>query len=134
MLIMIRVIILIHDIAEAGRYKTCPTMTLPKIMVIDDFRVNLDFSCDCVTYSIIYISRCINCLGKPDRNHYIGQSVNSFRTRNNGHRNKFKISEFDKSALSHHTYVEHIDTFPNKLLNYSFGVIKQSSPQHLNRD
>ena len=118
----------------SGKCLTCPTMNLPENMRINDYQVKLDLACDCTTDSIIYIAVCNNCLDKPGLNHYIGQSVNCVRTRNNGHRDKFKISEYDKSALSHHTFIEHRDKLTSKLHNFSFGIIKHCSPQHLNRE
>ena len=56
-------------------------------------------------------------------NFYFGQTINSLMSRNNGHRDKFSLSKYDKSALSIHIHEKHIDHFGDKLKNYNFGVI-----------
>ena len=113
---------------------TCPTMdSLPRRMTINDFNVKLDITTVCSTESIIYIAICNNCIDKPGKDHYIGKSFNSVRERNNGHRNKFSISKFAESALSYHTHDDHLDKFPMKLANYSFGVLRHGHPMALAR-
>ena len=105
-------------------------------MIINGFQVKLDFSCDCLTDSAIYLARCKNCKQHTEieaTNFYFGRTLNTVRTRLNGHRNKFKLSEYDKSALSYHTYDKHWDKLPDKLLNYEIGVVKTVSPSELER-
>jgi hypothetical protein len=66
-------------------------------------------------------------------NFYFGQSENSLQERNRGHRFAFKISEYEKSALSLHTYECHVEKFEDKLLNFNFGIVKHVSPGLLDK-
>ena len=113
----------------------CSSMTLPKKVKIADIHIKLDFSCCCTTESAMYLARCKNCIEVIDksRNFYFGKTVTSVRNRMNGHREKFKLSNYDKSALSYHIYDKHVDKFPDKLLNYDIGIIKAVSPHDLDR-
>ena len=86
------------------------------------------FGCDCTTELAIYIYVCNLC--KNNESFYIGQTVNSCRSRANGHRGRFNWGNFKKSALSHHMYPEHIN---KKLSIYSLGIIKSSSPSDIDR-
>jgi hypothetical protein len=128
-------VVLSSQKCRASRCKSCATMNLPKKMMLNGFLVKLDFTCDCSTDSAIYLARCKNCVDpiEKDRNFYFGQTVTTVRARNNGHRDKFKLSQYDKSALSYHIFDKHPDSFPDKLLNYDFGVVKKVSPQNLDR-
>ena len=38
-----------------------------------------------------------------------------------GHRQKFNVNLYDKSALSYHIYAEHFEFFGEKLNNYAIG-------------
>ena len=94
-------------------------------------KVTLDFRCDCNTEHIIYMYVCNLC---PDNDSfYIGQSVNSFRDRANGHRGKFSKMHYKKSALSCHVYKDHPLHIDKKLNNYRSGVIKSTTPVNLDR-
>ena len=64
---------------------------------------------------------------------YVGQTVDSCRQRNNGHRAKFDYSVYTKSALSYHVFKDHPQHFDNKLMNYNLGIIKCTSPMDLDR-
>ena len=75
----------------AGRAcKTCQIMTLNKTFTVWKNNVNLkrdiklDMRSDCQTECVIYIYVCNIC--KDNDSFYVGQSVNSCRTRANGHR------------------------------------------------
>ena len=51
---------------------------------------------------------------KITENFYFGQTVNSLMSRCNGHRDKFKLETYDKSALSMHIMDKHVDVFSKK--------------------
>jgi hypothetical protein len=120
---------------QKSRCSLCVSMTLPKKTIVNGFLVKMDFRCNCLTEHAIYLARCKNCMTPAElaTNFYFGRTLNTVRTRCNGHRSKFKLSEYDKSALSYHTYDKHVDKFTDKLLNYDIGVVKTSSPSSLER-
>ena len=66
-------------------------------------------------------------------NFYFGQTINSLMSRNNGHRDKFALSKYDKSALSLHVFENHFDQFGHKLNNFDFGIVKHVSAVKLDR-
>ena len=66
-------------------------------------------------------------------NFYFGQTINSLMVRNNGHRDKFSLNKYDKSALSMHIYEKHVEYFGNKLNSYNFGVVKHMNAVKLDR-
>jgi hypothetical protein len=117
------------------RCDSCVTMTLPRNIQINKLSFKLDYCLNCNTESAIYLARCKNCTDPIDKNSnfYFGRTVTAVRTRLNGHREKFKMDRFDKSALSHHTFEKHFLKFNDKLLNYDIGIIKSVSPQSLDR-
>ena len=51
----------------------------------------------------------------------------------NCHRDKFKLSSFDQSALSAHIMDKHCESFDKKLDNFDFGIVKNCSPKNLSR-
>ena len=131
------------DIKENQRCKEkgkgcmiCPLMNIPKTITLWENHpyqvdVHLDFRCDCSSENIIYLFVCKLC---PDnKGFYVGQSVNSCTKRSYGHKAKFSVGEHTKSALSYHMYVDHPHSFDNKLHNYHLGIIKATSPLHLDR-
>ena len=66
-------------------------------------------------------------------NFYVGQTVNSCRTRANGHRAKFNTKYYTKSALSVHMYKDHPQFFDNQLQNFKLGILKTTDPLNLDR-
>ena len=116
---------------------TCRTMALPKKVELwknDPSRkcvVRLDFRCLCTTDNVIYLFVCNLC--PHNCSFYVGQTVNTCRTRVNGHRGKFHLSEYMKSALSYHIFKDHPDHTEQKLTNFSAGIIKTTSPSSLDR-
>ena len=54
-------------------------------------------------------------------------------SRNNGHRDKFSLNKYDKSALSMHIHEKHIEHFGDKLNNFKFGVVKHINADKLDR-
>ena len=51
----------------------------------------------------------------------------------NGHRQKFNVNLYDKSALSYHIYAEHFELFGEKLNNYDIGIVRSVRPMDLDR-
>ena len=62
---------------------------------------------------------------------YVGQSVNTCRTRTNGHRAKFNTKYYTKSALSVHMFRDHPEFFDSEL---QFGGFKVYWPSTVNLD
>ena len=63
-------------------------------------------------------------------NLYVGQTLQAFHKRNNGHRNCFNADDFEKSALSTHAMLDH--DFNINFDNYKCAILKKTS--HLNLD
>ena len=106
-------------------------VTLWKDHPVYKTKIKLDFRCNCVTESVIYLYICKLC--DSNESFYVGQTVNSARGRANGHRSHFNNKAYTKSALSHHMYVDHNERFSEKLLNYDLGVIKTTAAMNLDR-
>jgi hypothetical protein len=115
---------------KSKRCKNCPLMNLGDEVVCDGTVIKLDMRCCCTTEGVIYVALCRYC---EKGNFYFGQSENSLQERNRGHRFAFKISEYEKSALSLHTYECHVEKFEDKLLNFNFGIVKHVSPGLLDK-
>ena len=116
---------------------TCKTMNLNGTVTLwqnDASRkidVKLDFRCICTTDNVIYLFICKLC---PHNNSfYVGQTINPCRARANGHRAKFNVDDYQKSALSYHIHKDHPEHVQYKLKNFSSGVIKSTSPMNLDR-
>lgn len=109
-------------------------MNLGKKVDVNGKNVKLDFRLDCSTDSVIYLATCKICEEEEiPGNFYFGQTINSLMSRCNGHRDKFKLETYDKSALSMHIMDKHVDGFGKKLNNFNFGLVSHCSPEHLNR-
>ena len=93
--------------------------------------INLDFRCDCISEYIVYLFICKLC--PKNKSFYVGQSVQTCRDRTNGHRGRFNLNTYTKSALSCHMFKDHPENFDNKLQNYDLGIIKSTSPLDLDR-
>ena len=63
--------------------------------------------------------------------------MNEEHIRINGHRDKFTMEKFDKSALAMHIYTDHMDhvgSCPDDgLLNFNIVILEQTSPTNLHR-
>ena len=125
---------------ECGGSSDCLTyklMKLNKELILwkndpgRETKIKLDFRCDCTSVNIIYIFVCKLC--PNNRGFYVGQTVTQCRTRVSGHRGKFTIADYSKSALSCHVYRDHPDQAHNKLNNFYLGVIRSASPNQLDR-
>ena len=118
------------------RCKTRSTMNLGKMVNLNGKSVKLDYRSNCSTESVIYVAICKLCRELSNEivnNFYLGQTINSLMSRNNGHRDKFKPDRFDQSALAWHIMDAHVDKFSSKLESYDFGVVKTVSPMELDR-
>jgi hypothetical protein len=101
---------------------------------VNGFTVKLDFRYDCSSPTVIYIAVCKFCDDPLILTcFYLGQTVNSLMSRCNGHRQCFKLSKMDESALSMHVYDKHPEYFQDKLLCFDFGVVKHVNPIQLDR-
>ena len=121
---------------NAGACMTRKTMNLCSKLEINNFKVKLDFRCNCATKGVIYLALCKLCDDPKNLNNfYWGQTRNSLMTRNNGHRSSFSVQldKYDKSALSMHIFDKHLENFTDKLNNYNFGVVKHVAPTSLDR-
>ena len=115
---------------------SCSLMNIEKTITLwkdhpNEVIVNLDCKCDCSSENIVYLFVCKLC--PNNMSFYVGQSINSCRTRANGHRAKFNLKSYTKSALSVHMYKDHPHFFDNKLQNYDLGILKSSNPLNLDR-
>ena len=119
---------------KSSRCLTARTMNIDKKIQINGIDIKIDYRYDCATKTVIYLAICRLCEDILNlSNFYFGQTVNSLMGRNNGHRDKFSLNKYDKSALSMHIYEKHIDNFGDKLKNYDFGVVKHVSAVKLDR-
>ena len=114
----------------------CKLMNIDKRVTLwedhpNEVVVHLDFKHDCSSEHIVYLFICKLC--PKNKSFYVGQSVNSCRTRTGGHRANFNYNSYKKSALSCHMFEDHAEEFDNKLMNYDLGVIKSTSPINLDR-
>ena len=79
----------------------------------------------------VYVFICKLC--PKNDNFYVGQTTNTCRGRNNGHRGKFNVDSYKQSALSYHIFEDHPDHVALELKNFSLGIITSTSPQALDR-
>ena len=93
--------------------------------------VKLDFRYNCQSDNLIYVFVCKLC--PKNDNFYVGQTTNTCRGRNNGHRGKFNVDSYKQSALSYHIFEDHPDHVALELKNFSLGIITSTSPQALDR-
>ena len=100
---------------------------------LKELKISLDFSLDCKCELCVYLAICKHCPSMTQ--FYFGQSINPNHIRFNGHRGCFKLlnDKYFQSALSQHIFEKHPELFENRLKNFSFGIVKQSSPKGINR-
>ena len=116
--------------------KSCEIMSLERKVTVwkgndKEKTIDLDFRCDCSTELAVYIYVCDLC--ESNASFYIGQTVNSCRSRANGHRSCFNRANYKKSALSYHMYKDHPTHIDKKLSIYRLGIIKSTSPSEIDR-
>ena len=84
---------------------------------------------NCKTKNVIYLCICKKC---STNNAYFGQTVQKQHDRMSGHREKFCMEKYKKSALSWHAYDTHEGDLA--LTDYDIAVIKKVPPRKLNRE
>ena len=118
---------------------TCPYLfDFKDDIIVNGFKVYLDFKLTCKTKNIIYIAQCQICnaegrVYKEDT--YFGQTVTAMHIRMNGHRSKFVINGkllFEHSALSMHCFLTHKQHF--SMGHFKLGIVKQVRPIDLDRE
>ena len=130
----------------APRCMTCPHMCKSgDVFVINGKDLVVPGKHDCKTKNCIYMAQCTICnqmVGDSttvvSEDSYIGQTMQKFHMRINGHRSSFNERDYKKYALSIHAFERHADgdfNSDNFSLNiYKFVVIKDCSPRLLNRE
>ena len=119
------------------RCKSCDLMELEKNVTLwknnplREVVVKLDFRHNCKSDNVIHLYVCKLC--QDNDSFYVGQTTDTCRGRANGHRNKFTMEAYEKSALSFHLHDEHPEYFDGKLSSYSLGILKSTSPMNLDR-
>ena len=83
----------------------------------------------CKTKKCIYLCICKKCI---ENNAYFGQTVQEQHNRMSGHRDKFNMGKYKKSALSMHAYDTHGGDLT--LEDFSVAVLKKVPPRRLNRE
>ena len=120
----------VHQRCLRPRCKCCKLMfdsTEP--FLVGDSKFEIKFTqASCQSDDVIYFAQCQLC-----SDFYFGQSINQLNIRVNGHRGKFKTDKFDKSALSHHIYNDHVDGIDKGLDNYKFAIVEVATPTALDR-
>ena len=112
---------------------TCTLMGSDKKVVLwkdDPVRrkeVRLDFSYNCKSDNLIYVFICKLC--PKNDNFYVGQTTNSCRGRNNGHRGKFNVDGYKQSALSYHIFKDYPDHVALKLKKSPLGSLHPQVPK-----
>ena len=98
-------------------------------------KIGLNYGLNCKDCYIIYIAQCTICNKLPDilkEDTYFGQTITPFHIRMNGHRGKFNLENFDKSALSFHCKEIHEDKF--SLKHFKLGIVSKCKPTDLDRE
>ena len=119
---------------KAPRCMTCPLIfDNPNNVFVNGIKVKFDMKLTCKSAGVIYVCKCTIC-----NEAYIGQTHQEFHCRINGHRSCFKVSEeleFEKSALSFHSFNKHRrhdkDSFD--LRSFKVGLIRKAPPRELDR-
>ena len=109
--------------------KTCPQMLNMSEIEINNVKVKLPKNVSCKTKNVVYIHLC-NCCNSE--NCYGGQTSNKFAERNNGHRGKFNLENYELSALSNHSYIDH--NLNIGLKDFSCAIVKKCNFMNLDRE
>ena len=115
----------------ARNCKTCPRMLEEDAITANGVKFKLPKNVNCKSTNVIYGDVCQDpeCVQNGE-NLYVGQTLQAFHKRNNGHRNCFNADDFEKSALSTHAMLDH--DFNINFDNYKCAILKKTS--HLNLD
>ena len=112
----------------SARCKTCPLMSLPKKVTLENRTYNLYQDGSCKTEDIVYVYICKSC-----DDFYIGRTMTPLNIRTNGHRIHFTDGTPEKSALSKHFLVDHPEKLRFHTDNYRVGILAHSNPLSLDR-
>jgi len=110
----------------ATRCKICPLMMEPNAVKINDKELLIPQNVNCKSKNVIYLCICKKCVANGA---YFGQTVQNYNDRMSGHRDKFFMNKYKKSALSWHAYDTHGGDLA--LTDYDLAVIKKVTPRRL---
>ena len=111
------------------RCKICPFMITSDSVLLNNKKLLIPKHLNCKSSEVIYLCVCKKC---PEYNAYFGQTVQEQHNRMSGHREKFNIMKYKKSALSMHAYDMHDGEL--SLEDFSIAVVKKVNPRRLNRE
>ena len=117
-----------------GGCMTCPLMSSAPTLSVNGKRLKLNPRLNCKSRNVIYAAQCSMCSRAPGtrkEDTYIGQTMQPFHKRVNGHRGKFSELEHKKSALAQHCWEKHRDAMDLNI--FKFGLVKQVSALGLDR-
>jgi len=111
------------------RCKICALMITTNSVIVNNKEVLIPSNLNCKTKKCIYLCICNKC---TENNAYFGQTIQKQHNRMSGHRDKFNMGKYKKSALSMHAY----DTHGGELAlnDFSIAVLKTVQPRRLNRE
>ena len=111
------------------RCKICHLMLTTDSVIINGSELPIPKNLNCKTKGCIYLCICRKCMRNDA---YFGQTIQKQHNRMSGHRDKFNIFKYKKSALSMHAY----DTHDGELTleDFSIAVMKKVPPRRLNRE
>ena len=102
------------------------------IDILPNFTLKPSKSLNCKSDCVIYCAICKLC-----RDFYFGKTMNADHVRMNGHRDKFHIDKYDKSALAMHIFVDHPDAIGDSpaegLANYEVILVESTNAVNLRR-
>ena len=114
--------------------KTCPLLATSPSMSINGKRLRLSARLNCKSKNVIYVAQCNLCSnqrGNRKEDTYVGQTMQPFHRRVNGHRSKFTEAEHQGSALAQHCWEKHRDSMD--LSFFTLGIVRQVNPMGLDR-
>ena len=111
------------------RCKICPLMLTTESVLINDKKLSIPKHLNCKSKEVVYLCICKKC---THNNAYFGQTVQEEHNRMTGHREKFNIAKYHKSALSMHAYDVHNGELT--LEDFNIAVMKKATPRRLNRE
>ena len=111
------------------RCKICPLMITTDSVMINGKKLAIPKHLNCKSKEVVYLCICKKCI---QNNAYFGQTVQEEHNRMTGHREKFNIKKYHKSALSMHAYDVHNGELT--LEDFNIAVMKKVTPRRLNRE
>ena len=111
------------------RCKTCPLMLPTDSIVINNKELHITNGLNCKSKNIVYLCMCKKC---DSNNAYFGQTVQEHHNRMTGHREKFNVNNYMKSALSMHAYDSHDGDL--SLQDFNIAAISKVPPRRLKRE